>query len=220
MLHQPLGVGQEGREVENGARASGSRALQDRLRLANRRLELRDPDLAGARLLADHRPLEVEIGARRHGDGVVLAHDLDDGDAGGRSTDLAHAGAVDVVVGEKSAQAVGEGVVAHRTDHRRRHTQASRGDRLVEALASGKERHRGAGQGFSHGRSARALHDDVHVEAAADDHSAHRCFFTSPGKVWRTSDPARPCWPGRRATQRPRRRHRDSAHRAARSRNA
>ena len=159
----------EGREIQDGAGAGGARLLQDRLGRGDRRLELRHPDLVVARRLADHLLGEVEIGAGGDGDGVVLLGDLDQRDAGGRSVDLAHAGAVDVVVGEEGAQAVGEGIVADRADHRRRHAETSGCDGLVEAFAAGQERHGRAQYGFAGGRPARALHDDVHVEAAADD---------------------------------------------------
>ena len=48
--------------------------------------------------------------------------DLDQRHAGRRPVDFAHARAVDVVVGQEAAQAVGEGIVADRADHRGRRT--------------------------------------------------------------------------------------------------
>jgi hypothetical protein len=134
---------------------------------------LRDPDLVGTWLLPDHLRLEVKVGARRHRDRVVLAGDLDDRHAGRGSLDLAHAGAVDVAVGQKAAQAVGEGIVADRADHRRRNAEARGRDRLVEPLAAGQERHGGAQKGLAGRGPPRALHDDVHVKAAADDDATH-----------------------------------------------
>ena len=92
------------------------------LRTMNDAIRHRGPDTDGyftadgvglaVRRLANHLVREMEIGAGRHGDGVVLGGDLDDRDAGRGSVDLAHAGAVDVAVGEKAAQAVGKGIVA------------------------------------------------------------------------------------------------------------
>src|SRR5262249_43758612 len=107
------------------------------------------------------------------GDGVVLLGDLDDGDAGCRAVDLAYARTVDIVVGQEAAQAIGESIVADGTDHRRRHAETNGGDGLVESLAAGQERHGGAEQGLAGGRPPLALHDHVHVEAAADDDATH-----------------------------------------------
>ena len=87
--------------------------------------------------------------------------------------DDAHAGAVDIVVGQEAAQGVAEGIVADRAHHRRRDAEPRRGDGLVQALAAGQERHLGAEQRLAGMRPPYALHDHIHVEAAADDDAAH-----------------------------------------------
>ena len=173
-LQQARRVGNHGRQVEHRVCARVARRGQHGLRRGDRRLELRHPDLVAPRHVADHGAGEVVVGAAGDGDGVVAFDDLDHGDAGGLPFDHADAEAVDVFVGQERAQGVAEAIVADRAQHGGRHTEPRRRDGLVEALAAGQQRHLGAEQRLARGGAPCALHDDVHVEAAADDDPAHQ----------------------------------------------
>ena len=178
-LQQPRRMLGERRHVEHGPRAGRMGARKDLMCGRERRLELRHPHFVGAWFVLQHRGVEVHVGAGGDSDRVVALGNLDQRHTGGRPVDLGHARAVDIVVGQKTAQAVGEGVVADRADHCGGRAEAGRGDRLVEALAARQERDLGPQDRLAGCRPSRALHDDIHVEATADDDPAHRGELTS-----------------------------------------
>ena len=169
------------REIENRPSACGVCLAQQNLGSGYRYLELEHPDLAASWGALGHRSREGGIGARGDGDRVVAAGHLDQRHAGRGTRQDDHAGCIHAMLADCGAHLVAEGIVADSAEHRRLRPKAYRGDRLVCPLAAGQEGHRRAEQRLAGRGTARALHDHVHVQAAADDYAAHRMLTSSSG---------------------------------------